>query len=113
MDMTADACPSCERLFVSPGGSRHKLSKNLVSNLIRDLPISSVKLSPLVRGHKTPMLSTSRATLYDPLGCHDRTQVVRIQSLRGKVPQVKPGKGGLPLPSPCFENTLYREVLLE
>ena len=35
LDMTASARPSCERLFVSPGGSKHEISKNSVSHWIR------------------------------------------------------------------------------
>ena len=35
LDMTASARPSCERLFVSPGGSKREISKNTVSHWIR------------------------------------------------------------------------------
>ena len=33
--MTAASCPACERLLVSPGGSRHEISKNSVLHWIR------------------------------------------------------------------------------
>ena len=35
MDMAAASHPACERLFVSPGGSRHEINKNSISHWIR------------------------------------------------------------------------------
>ena len=35
LDMTSSCRPSCERLFVSPGGSRREVSKNSISHWIR------------------------------------------------------------------------------
>ena len=59
------------------------------------------------------MLSTGKATLYYLLGCNNRTQVVSVKSLRGQVPQIEAGEGGLPLPSPSLQHRLYRKVLSE
>ena len=74
-------------------------------------PLSSVE--SMSQGCKAALLGTSEETLHDLLGSYDWTQVVRVKSLRGQVPQIEPGKRTLTFPGSGMKDLPHRVVLLK